>query len=505
MKIHALFSFIIGAALLTACKSEAVVPADASPTDEALRLYPDYTDLTIPSNIAPLNFKVMNDGEDYVAQIKGKGGEIVVAADADGKVQYDTLAWHNLLEASAGTPLTLTVYTRRDGKWLTHPATTYQVAEPIDRYLSYRLIEPSYELYRQLGIYQRDLTNFEQRPIYENNRSYDSINNHCINCHNYQGYDTRRMLFHVRARHGGTIFVQDGKARKLNMKSDSVLSSTVYPTWHPRRNWVVFSTNQTGQAFRISDNEKIEVMDYGSDLVFFDADACTLTNIFKTDDNLETFPCWTPDGRKIFYCSAYVPFFKDLPKAEREDKIMEMSDSLHYNLMSITFDERTRTFSEPVLEMDCEAIGLSASVPRVSPDGRFVLFTLGRNGQFHIWHKTSDLYVKDLQTGDIYPLKATNSPDVDSYHTWSSNGRWMVFSSRRDDGSYTRPYIAYFGADGQGRKAFILPQEDPDHHKKLLKSYNVPELTRTPVTISPEALKAVIYDDDNVQRVTYKP
>ena len=146
MKIHALFSFIIGAALLTACKSEAVVPADASPTDEALRLYPDYTGLTIPSNIAPLNFKVMNDGEDYVAQIKGKGGEIVVAADADGKVQYDTLAWHNLLEASAGTPLTLTVYTRRDGKWLTHPATTYQVAEPIDRYLSYRLIEPSYEL-----------------------------------------------------------------------------------------------------------------------------------------------------------------------------------------------------------------------------------------------------------------------------------------------------------------------------------------------------------------------
>ena len=144
MKIHALLSFIIGTVILTACKSEAVVPADASPTQEALSLYPDYTDLTIPSNIAPLNFKVMNDGEDYVAQIKGNGGEIVVAADAQGKVQYDTLAWHNLLEASVGTPLTLTVYTHRDGKWLAHPATTYQVAEPIDRYLSYRLIEPSY-------------------------------------------------------------------------------------------------------------------------------------------------------------------------------------------------------------------------------------------------------------------------------------------------------------------------------------------------------------------------
>lgn len=148
-------------------------------------------------------------------------------------------------------------------------------------------------------------------------------------------------------------------------------------------------------------------------------------------------------------------------------------------------------------------MGLSASVPRVSPDGRWLLFTLGQFGQFHIWHKTSDLYVKDLHTGTVRPLTAANSDDVDSYHTWSSNGRWIVFSSRRDDGSYTRPYIAYFDADGRDHKAFMLPQEDPEHSLLLLKSYNVPELTRTPVGPSAEEFRHVIYDTD-ARPVSYK-
>ena len=135
--------------------------------------------------------------------------------------------------------------------------------------------------------------------IYENNRSYERDNNHCVNCHNYQAYDTQHMLFHVRAQHGGTVFVENGKVRKVNMKCDSILSSTVYPTWHPKRNWVVFSSNQTGQTFHMVNRQKIEVVDYGSDLVFFDADKNTLTNILKTDSELETFPRWTPDGRRI--------------------------------------------------------------------------------------------------------------------------------------------------------------------------------------------------------------
>ena len=501
-----LLHYILPAALLlSACASEGTLPQSFSETKDSLQLFPDYRDIVIPPNIAPLNVQVKNAGSAYAASITGKKGEIIVNADADGKLLIDSTEWRQLLNENKGGTLRVAIYAEQEAGWVKFPEYAINVAqEEIDPYLSYRLIEPSYELYRQLGIYQRNLTNFTEKPIYENNRTYDADNNHCVNCHNYQNYSTEHMLFHVRANHGGTIFIDNGKARKMNMKCDSVLSNCVYPSWHPKKNWVVFSSNLTGQAFHTIDKQKIEVLDYGSDLVFFDVDNGTLTNIIKGKEAMETFPNWAPDGSRVYYCSAATPFLTDFPDSVHSDALLARYDSIRYNLMSIPFDEQTRTFGEPVVEVKCDSAS-SITLPRVSPDGRYVLFTMGDFGQFHIWHKSSDLYVKDLQTGAVRPLSAANSADVDSYHTWSSNGRWIVFSSRRDDGSYTRPYIAYFDKDGRDHKAFLLPQEDPEHNLYLMKSYNVPELTRDAVRTTPEALREVIYNDEKTGKATYKP
>lgn len=491
--------------MLTACGGpEAAVPAQSTAISESVQIYPDYHDIVVPPNIAPLNVMVKSAGEEFVGCIEGAGKQVVAAAGKDGKLEFDSTEWHTLLEAAKGQDLNVTMYARRKDGWVKFPSYKISVAqEPIDAYLSYRLIEPSYELYRQVGLYQRNLENFDVQTIYENNRRFDNAENHCVNCHNYQNYSTRRMLFHVRAKHGGTVFVEDGKASKADMKSDSILSSCVYPSWHPSRNWVVFSSNQTGQTFHMVNRQKIEVVDFGSDLVFYDADNHTLKNILRTTADLETFPCWSPDGKKIYYCSAHVPEFEGKTSEQRQDIIPNICMKVRYNLMSITFDERTRQFGQPVLEMDCAAQGKSAAVPRVSPDGRYLLFTLADYGQFHIWHKSSDLYVKDLQTGEVRPLSAANSPDVDSYHTWSSNGRWIVFSSRREDGSYTRPYIAYFDRQGQAHKAFVLPQEDPEYNILLNRSYNVPELTRDAVPLSAEEISKCVHDDAATQHVKY--
>jgi dipeptidyl aminopeptidase/acylaminoacyl peptidase len=172
--------------------------------------------------------------------------------------------------------------------------------------------------------------------------------------------------------------------------------------------------------------------------------------------------------------------------------------------MRIDFDETTQSWGEPQMVLDCAQRGLSVSVPRVSPDGRYILLTLGEFGQFHIWHKSSDLYVWDIQKEELRSLEKTNSADVDSYHSWSSNGRWMVFSSRRDDGSYTRPYIAYFDQEGNSYKAFMLPQEDPEDNLMRLKSYNVPELTKDAIQINSSQLRDVIYADEKARKVAYK-
>ena len=90
----------------------------------------------------------------------------------------------------------------------------------------------------------------------------------------------------------------------------------------------------------------------------------------------------------------------------------------------------------------------------------------------------------DLQTGKICPMSEANSDDVESYHSWSSNSRWMVFSSRRIDGLYTRPFIAYIDEKGHAHKPFLLPQKNPSaYYMRLMYSYNIPELTSGKVKI----------------------
>ena len=137
---------------------------------------------------------------------------------------------------------------------------------------------------------------------------------------------------------------------------------------------------------------------------------------------------------------------------------------------------------------DAAAIGKSATLPRISPDGKYLVFTLGGFGVFHIWHKDADLYMLDLQTGNVKPLTDMNSADVESYHSWSSNGRWMVVSSRRNDGNFTRPFFAYIDSTGMPHKAFELPQKSPEYHRNMLRSYNIPEFMKGKVTVSSQTL-----------------
>ncbi len=481
------------------------IPASFTSISEVPEIFPDYKDVVVPPNIAPLNIKVKSVGSAYSAKISNANGHEIIAM-ADGQnLCFDAKEWGVLLEESKGQALTVQIFVERANQWQALMPYSFKVAqEPIDSFLSYRLIEPSYELYRQLGLYQRNLTNFDEFVIYENNRDFDDNHNHCINCHNYQNHDTSNMLFHVRGTHGGTIFVRDGKITKMNMKCDSILSNAVYPTWNPHAPVVAFSSNNTGQVFHLGKKDKIEVIDYASDLIVYNAESQEISNILRTSDYLETFPCWAPDGRKLYFCRAYTPGLASLPDSVRATVISTMYDSLRYDVMSLNYDIETGKVDSLKVEVACASMGKSAAVPRISPDGRYLLFTVGNYGQFHIWHADADLYVKDMLTGEVHRLDKASAPGPDSYHGWSSNGRWLVVASRRDDGSYSRPYIAYFDSEGKDHKAFLLPLESPDMHYKRMKSYNVPEFSKNKVPTSPEQLKEVIYNDTEVGRVVYK-
>jgi hypothetical protein len=93
-------------------------------------------------------------------------------------------------------------------------------------------------------------------------------------------------------------------------------------------------------------------------------------------------------------------------------------------------------------------------------------------------HPEADQQIMDLKTGAINTLDIVNSAKSDTYHSWSSNSRWFVFASKRDDGLYGKPYFCYIDVEGKAHKPFVLPQENPEFYDNCLKSFNAPELGR---------------------------
>ncbi len=130
--------------------------------------------------------------------------------------------------------------------------------------------------------------------------------------------------------------------------------------------------------------------------------------------------------------------------------------------------------------------GGSLLFPRASYDGRYVMVTRSAYGTFPIWHKDADLWLIDLETGEHRALDELNSDNTESYHSWSSSSRWVVFSSRRIDGLHTRPFIAHVDDEGRFSKPFLLPNPRPRKwYEGLMQSYNIPEFISAPIDVSP--------------------
>jgi Tol biopolymer transport system component len=226
-----------------------------------------------------------------------------------------------------------------------------------------------------------------------------------------------------------------------------------------------------------------------------------VTNIENDEDEFEVFPVWAPDGKTIYYCSAHFEFRDTVA---HDNEVVSRYQEVKYNIYKKSFNPDTYQFGPRELVFQADSLGKSATIPRVSPDGRFLIFTLGHYGVFHIWHREADLYLLDLANGEVRAMDEINSPETESYHAWSSNGRWVVFSSRRDDGSYTRPFFAHIDDNGKGSKPFELPQADPDYHRQFMKCYNVPEFMLGPVEVSPQAFASVLKASDG-EPVKYVP
>ena len=477
------FSLILIAALtIAACgpKAREAAPAGCLPD-----IYPDYQGVTIPTGIAPLDFTIK--GADALDVILTAPDGSVLRSSGKTSTRFSMKKWAALLKESVGDSIMVSVSGKYDGKWKTFDSFGIFVSpDPIDYGIDYRLIEPGYEVYSLMGIYERELASFRQRPLLENTQ-FDG----CVNCHSYNHNDPSALSLHIRGDHGATLLQIDGKLDAFNTKTDSTLGFCVYPYWHPSGNYIAYSTNSTRQGFHVQPDKLIEVFDLDSDIQVYDVvnnQVITAPQI-KREGIWESFPAFSPDGKTIYFTAAASV---EIPG--------ELTHS-HYNLMKVSFDPETGTIGKDV-EMLIDAASMSKSVcfPKPSYDGRYLMYTLCDYGTFSIWHHESDLWLMDLETGDTRPMDEVNSADTESYHNWSSNSRWFVFSSRRDDGLFTRPYIAHFSEDGVAGKPFMLPQRDPEnYYEDLYRSYNVPEFVTGPVKLDRIRAQKAINSPERVQ------
>lgn len=435
-------------------------------------IFPDYIGVTIPPNIAPLNFKLIEHSGKAQTAIFEFDRVLFEVRGKNGQFRIPESRWAALLRASVGNEFTVTVRVREEAGWTAYAPFKVKVAkEPVDSYLAYRLIEPGYETWNQMGIYQRDLESFTQTVVIENR----TVRGDCMNCHSFCMQDPDQMMMHIRGVNAGTMVIIDGRVEKLNTKTEETISALVYPSWHPSGRFIAFSVNDTKQDFHSVDRNRIEVYDMASDVVLYDVEKHEIftTDVLFSEDRFESFPSFSPDGNSLYFSTAEAC---DMPIGY---------DSVKYSLCRITFDPETKQFGTSVDTLfNARLENRSASFPRVSPNGKYLLYTQGDYGGFFIWHKEADLFIYNIESGNHYPLTLANSGDAESYHSWSSNSRWIVFSSRRVDGLYTRPFIAYINDDGEAEKAFIVPQKEADFYDRLMKSYNVPEFVTGKVDVS---------------------
>jgi len=451
-------TLIAGFLILVSCTG---IPEKYIETGKQPDIFPDIADVTVPVNIAPLNFRLNDECDRVIALIEGDRGKLTVRSK--NKVKIPIGKWHIILEQNAGDDLVVTVYSKHNGVWSGHlPFGIFIKETPLDPYLVYRRIAPGYESWSRMGIYQRNLSNFDEDPVIDNRM----LTGNCMNCHSFSNHDPDRMMLHLRGKVSGTLITIENNVVKLDTKTRETKYNCVYPYWHPSGKYIAFSVNNISQVFHSVKDKRIEVMDSESDLVVYDISSNKLitNHLVSSKESFETFPSFSADGTELYFCSA------------KRGNIPSDYSNIRYSLCKTGFDPVTGTFGDQVDTLvSSDRTGKSISFPRASPDGKFLMFTMSDYGNFSIWHKEADLYLLNLADGTFSALDPVNSDETESYHSWSSGSHWFVFSSRRIDGLYTRFYLSWLDENGLPTKPFLLPQKDPDYYENSLFSFNVPE------------------------------
>ena len=446
---------------------------DVNVVDHFPALFPYLSGMMIPANIAPLNFIVKEPGERFFISILKKDGPSINLETANPSVTIPPQKWKKLLMAARGAPIGFTVYALRNGSWSRYETIWDTVcAEDADPFITYRKI-PVCKDWTYMGLYQRDIRNFDERMVFHNAK-----NGVCFHCHSFRNNNAEDMALEVRSRSAGTPLLLNARVngkvclRAINTKTAFSSGRVGFTAWHPTKDFLAFSMNRFEMLFNSAGIEPREVFDAAGDIALFDFARNKVINCpeLSKKDRIETMPEWSKDGRFLYFCSA-----PQMPETRyREVKC---------DLMRIAFDPETRLCGQRDTILTAAQAGGSILEPKCSPDGKTILATLADYSDFPIDKVGSRLCLIDLNKPSIRKLEF-NTPWTDGWHSWSGSGRWIVFSSKRMNGRFSSLWLSYIDTFGVAHAPFVLPQKDPEFYKSSLLAYTIPEFTASRIKIT---------------------
>ncbi|MDR0620122.1 MAG: hypothetical protein LBG17_09525 [Bacteroidales bacterium] len=478
---------IILSMLLVGCREfygEGGIDAQTDVTQETV-INPYPSGSTIPCNISPLNLAYKERGTTSVSVIDSSG-TLVYFDSRRFRKQFRPSAkkWREWLLKARGGKIEI-MHESIKHTW-------FVATESIDKYIFYRKTFLNEDV-RRMFVEQHDLEEFTEKILIENSK----MNGTCINCHNGRNNNVNYSLLHIRSEyqnmnniHEGTYLIRDGKTTRI--KADESLpphTKLVYWDFNPREEIIVFSTNQIGGAAAYQRNGHADdfMTDTLGTIIIYDIEKNNfITNSEFSDTAEYSFPIWSGDGKTLYYCRG--------PKRN----LSRPWDFL-FDLYSITFDNKTGTFGKETLIFPFSECGVSVTMPRPVPNTSKLIVTVHKTSGSIPLLTDGDYYILDLsKTQDtafgigisgkptktvslpkglyakIEPVESVNTPDHEKYHSFSSNGRWMVFSSGRLIGEQSVPHIVYVDREGNFGKPFALPQKEPLHYTSNVWSYVYP-------------------------------
>jgi Flp pilus assembly protein TadD len=184
---------------------------------------------------------------------------------------------------------------------------------------------------------------------------------------------------------------------------------------------------------------------------------------------VHTNATWSPDGRFLVFARAEAKnaYPEGQPMAERANDPNETQ--VRYDLFRIPFNDGRGGEAVPVAGASNN--GMSNSFPKISPDGRFIVFVQARNGQ--LMRPDGKLYIVPIEGGQPRLMRA-NTPLMNSWHSFSPTGRWMVFSSKSRT-PYTQMFLTHIDEDGNDTPAILI-----ENSTAANRAVNIPEFVNIP-------------------------